>query len=79
MYLNFRMCKRSTLRMLTFFFGVTALTLAGSSAAQNESRPELKYIEFTELGDPAEVLKVKREKSQPLEAGEVHLAEIDLS
>ncbi len=73
MYLNFRMCKRSTLRMLTFFFGVTALTLAGSSAAQNESRPELKYIEFTELGDPAEVLKVKREKSQPLEAGEVRV------
>jgi trans-2-enoyl-CoA reductase len=73
MYLNLRMWKRSTQRMLTLFFGLTALTLAGSSAAEQESRPELKYIEFTQLGDPAEVLQVKLEESRSLEGGEVRV------
>ena len=73
MYLNLRLRKRSTLRMLAAFLSITAFTLAGSSVAQNEDRPEVKYIEFTKLGDPAEVLQVKREKSRPLAAGEVRV------
>jgi NADPH:quinone reductase-like Zn-dependent oxidoreductase len=63
------------LRILTFMFGLTAVTLAGTSAAQQERQPEpeLKYIEFSQLGDPAQVLEVKFEQSRVLEAGEVRV------
>ena len=67
MSLIFLMSRRSTLRMLTFFLGFTALSSVGSFAA------ELKYTEFTRLGDPAEVLEVKLEKSRPLASGEVRV------
>jgi trans-2-enoyl-CoA reductase len=73
MYQNVQKYDRSMLRILTFMFGLTAFTLAGTSAAQQESRPQLKYIEFSQLGDPAEVLEVKFEASQVLEAGEVRV------
>jgi trans-2-enoyl-CoA reductase len=73
MYLNVQKYDRSMLRILTFIFGLTTLTLAGTSAAQQESRPEVKYIEFSQLGDPAEVLEVKLEESRALEGGEVRV------
>jgi trans-2-enoyl-CoA reductase len=72
MYKNHRSCKQTTLRMLTFFFGFSALTSAISSTAQQEEF-QLKYIEFTQLGNPAEVLQVKLEEPRPLAAGEVRV------
>jgi trans-2-enoyl-CoA reductase len=75
MYQNVQKYHRSMLRILTFMFGLTAVTLAGTSAAQQERQPEpeLKYIEFSQLGDPAQVLEVKFEQSRVLEAGEVRV------
>lgn len=73
MYQNLQKYHRSMLRTLTFMFGVTALTLAGTSAAQEGGQPELKYIEFNQIGDPAEVLEVKFEAPRVLEAGEVRV------
>ena len=73
MYLNFQKYDRSMLQILTFIFGLTTLTLAGASVAQQESPPERKYIEFSQLGDPAEVLEVKFEESRALEGGEVRV------
>jgi NADPH:quinone reductase-like Zn-dependent oxidoreductase len=73
MYLNFQKYDRSILRTLTFFFGLTALTLAGTSAAQQGSPSETKYVEFNRLGDPADVLEVKFEAARVLEAGEVRV------
>jgi mitochondrial enoyl-[acyl-carrier protein] reductase / trans-2-enoyl-CoA reductase len=70
MCLNLRMRNRS---MPMFLFGLAALVLAGSSTAQQHTQSERKYIEFSELGAPPEVLQVKLEKWRPLQAGEVRV------
>jgi trans-2-enoyl-CoA reductase len=72
MYSNLRIYKRSMLQVLTIFIGLTTLTLAGSIAAQ-EGGARLQYVEFNQLGDPAEVLQVKLEESRPLASGEVRV------
>jgi trans-2-enoyl-CoA reductase len=73
MYQNDRRFNQSAMRIMTIFFGIGALILAGSSTAQQEDLQALKYIEFTQLGDPAEVLQVKHEQSRPLAPGEVRV------
>ena len=43
------------------------------SIANSQLTSELKYIEFNEIGNPADVLKVKEEKSRPLKNSEVRV------
>jgi trans-2-enoyl-CoA reductase len=58
----------STASFLALFLGAASLALAGSS---NEST--LKYVEFSQLGDPAEVLEVKVASARALQSGEVRV------
>ena len=37
------------------------------------SKRLLKYIEFSQIGDPADVLEIKEERSRPLKSGEVRV------
>ena len=66
----------SIVSVLAFFLGSVSLALAGSSngAAQHESGSSLKYVEFSELGNPAEVLEVKAEIAHSLESGEIRVS-----
>jgi trans-2-enoyl-CoA reductase len=53
--------------------GSTTFASASESATRGSSEPKLKYVEFSKLGSPAEVLEVKIEKSRSLESGEVRV------
>ena len=76
MYLDLRSSKSSRLRSLAFLVGFTAVTLAGNSnsAVRDESGSGPKYIQFSQVGDPAEVLEVKLDVSRPLASGEIRVA-----
>ena len=76
MYLDLRSNKSSRLRSLAFLAGVMAVTLAGTSnsAVHEESGSGPKYIQFSQIGNPAEVLEVKSEVSRPLASGEIRVA-----
>ena len=65
----------STISILTFFLGTASLALAsaGEGQAQQESGSNPKYVELSQLGDPAEVLVVKVGTPRPLESGEVRV------
>jgi NADPH:quinone reductase-like Zn-dependent oxidoreductase len=54
--------------------GSYALAADTDGNAQHEAKTELKYVEFSRVGDPAEVLEVKVEAPRPLEKGEVRVA-----
>jgi trans-2-enoyl-CoA reductase len=73
MYINLRTCERYLVRTLTIFIGFIGLALAGASAAQQESGSGLQYVQFSELGDPAEVLEVKVSAPRSLESGEIRV------
>jgi trans-2-enoyl-CoA reductase len=76
MYLDPRSSKSSRLRSLALLVGFTAMTLAGNSnsAVRDESGVGPKYIQFSQVGDPAEVLEVKLDVSRPLASGEIRVA-----
>lgn len=65
----------SIIAILALFLGSTPFAVAGDNtgAAQQETQQSLKYIEFSQLGDPADVLEVKEHSSQPLKSGEVRV------
>lgn len=55
-------------------FSATHLAVASeSSAAQQETQASLKYVEFSQIGDPADVIEVKEHSAQPLKSGEVRV------
>jgi trans-2-enoyl-CoA reductase len=76
MYLDPRSSKSSRLRSLALLVGFTAMTLAGNSnsAVRDESGVGPKYIQFSQVGDPAAVLEVKLDVSRPLASGEIRVA-----
>ena len=49
------------------------LVLIPLSIANSQTTSKLKYIEFNEIGNPADVLKVKEEKSRSLKSSEVRV------
>ena len=51
----------SIISMLSIFLGAAPMLLAGGGKAfaQQDDGETLKYVEFSQLGDPAEVLEVK--------------------
>jgi trans-2-enoyl-CoA reductase len=60
----------SIIAVLALFFGSTSLVVA---AQGQEEQGSLKYVEFSQMGNPAEVLEVKYHSSQALKAGEVRV------
>jgi len=53
--------------IFSLFLGFTPFAIAANGAAQ------LKYIEFSQLGNPADVLEVKEDDSRSLKGGEVRV------
>ena len=60
----------SIITVLALFLGSTSLVVA---AQGQEEQGSLKYVEFSQMGNPAEVLEVKYHSSQALKAGEVRV------
>jgi trans-2-enoyl-CoA reductase len=60
----------SIITVLALFLGSTSLVFA---AQGQEEQGSLKYVEFSQMGNPAEVLEVKYHSSQALKAGEVRV------
>ncbi|TDG14673.1 alcohol dehydrogenase [Seongchinamella unica] len=65
----------STVSILIFFLGAVSLALAGNSsgAGQQDGGAKLKYVEFSQLGNPAEVLVVKVDAPRSLKNGEIRV------
>jgi len=59
----------SILTNISFFIAFIAL----STLINNATSEGLKYIEFNQLGNPADVLEVKEDDSQPLKSGEIRV------
>ena len=61
--------------LLTLILGAAPFSLAANSseATPPESPSTLQYVEFSQLGNPAEVLEVKPEREQSLQSGEVRV------
>lgn len=59
--------------ILALYLGSMAFAGAGENATQESSESKLKYVELSKLGNPADVLEVKLEKSRSLESGEVRV------
>jgi trans-2-enoyl-CoA reductase len=60
----------SIIAVLALFLGSTSLVVA---AQGQEEQGSLKYVEFSQMGNPAEVLEVKYHSSQALKPGEVRV------
>ena len=73
MYTDLRSNKLSRLPSLAIVLGLAASTLAGHSygAGHEGGAHGNKYVEFSQIGDPAEVLEVKEDVSRPLDSGEL--------
>ena len=65
----------SIITILSIFLGTAPLTQAndGNISAEQASSAKLKYVELSQLGDPAEVLEVKAHAPQSLQTGEVRV------
>ena len=59
----------SIVRNISFFI----ISIALSTLTNNANAERLKYIEFSQLGSPAEVLEVKEDHSRPLKSGEIRV------
>lgn len=59
--------------ILALILGSAALAGASESTTRGSSESRLKYVEFGKLGNPADVLEVKVEKSRSPESGEVRV------
>ena len=75
MYLDMFSNRSPRLRSLAIIFGFAVLTLAGNgySAEREGSGSGPRYIQFSQVGDPAEVLEVKLDVSRPVEPGEIRV------
>ena len=60
----------SIIAVLALCLGSTSLVVA---AQAQEEQGSLKYVEFSQMGNPAEVLEIKYHSSQALKAGEVRV------
>ena len=63
----------SSIASFILILSVTFLAVANDEAVlvKKEIQPKFKYIEFSQLGNPADVLEVKEDLSRPLKSGEV--------
>ena len=65
--------KSLTIVILALSLCSTPFSLADNHTGAKQQET-LKYIEFSQIGDPADVLEVKEESSRPLKSGEVRVA-----
>jgi len=65
----------SIVSILTLVLGAAPFVLGENSSAGTppESDSSLKYVEFSQIGNPAEVLQVKVERARVLQSGEVRV------
>jgi trans-2-enoyl-CoA reductase len=78
MYFDLRTFSQKVLKALpalAIYIAMAPMVLAGANdlKAEPERESQQLYIEFSQLGDPAEVLEVKVGKSQSLQSGEVRV------
>ena len=59
----------SIIAILSLFLVSVPFSITGNTTGA----AQLKYIEFSQLGNPADVLKVKDDRSRPLKSGEVRV------
>ena len=59
--------------ILALFISAFAFSFAFSFANAADTQGNLKYVEYSQMGNPAEVLDVKYHSSQALKAGEVRV------
>ncbi|MDG1495554.1 MAG: zinc-dependent alcohol dehydrogenase family protein [Porticoccaceae bacterium] len=60
----------SIIAILTLFLSSISLAVAGDGSGEGSR----KYIEFSQIGNPAEVLQIKQESARALASGEVRVA-----
>ncbi|MBT6593927.1 MAG: alcohol dehydrogenase catalytic domain-containing protein, partial [Porticoccaceae bacterium] len=58
----------SIITILALFLGSTSFAGNGDEAASGT-----QYIEFSQIGNPAEVLEIKHENARPLSAGDIRV------
>ena len=58
---------------LTLAFTVMVVTSSFQVTSAHADDSGTKYVEFSQIGDPAEVLEVKTEEPRPLEPGEIRV------
>ncbi|MFL3655781.1 MAG: zinc-dependent alcohol dehydrogenase family protein [Halioglobus sp.] len=63
----------SIVSILALVLGTTPFVLAQSSDMPAEASSSLKYVEFSEMGNPADVLEVKVDNARALKSGEVRV------
>ena len=66
------MKKISNIKMLTLFLAYSSFAVADLHAS-SEHNSQTKYISYSQLGNPADVLKVKKEATKALRSGEVRV------
>lgn len=59
--------------ILALVLGTTPLVLAENSGTAGEGSSSLKYVEFSKIGNPVEVLEVKVDDTRALQSGEVRV------
>jgi NADPH:quinone reductase-like Zn-dependent oxidoreductase len=68
------MKKISSIVLVALFLSATGFTVAqAGNTSPTDSSATLNYIEFTQLGNPADVLQVKQHSSTPLKDGEIRV------
>ena len=65
----------SIITILALFLGSPSFAIADhhSGGEHQETEAKLKYLEFSEMGNPAEVIKVKEYSPQPLKLSLIHI------
>jgi hypothetical protein len=66
------MKKISNIKMLALFLAYSSFAVADLHAS-SEHNSQTKYISYSQLGNPADVLKVKTETTKALSSGEVRV------
>ena len=65
----------SIVSILAFVLGTAPVALGedSNSATSPEDSSSLKYVEFSQMGNPAEVLEVKEDNARALQSGEIRV------
>jgi mitochondrial enoyl-[acyl-carrier protein] reductase / trans-2-enoyl-CoA reductase len=66
------MTKISNIKMFTLFLAYSFIGLADLNAS-SEHKSQTKYISYSKIGNPADVLEVKKETARDLNSGEVRV------
>ena len=66
------MTKISNIKMFTLFLAYSFIGLTDLNAS-SEHNSETKYISYSKIGNPADVLEVKKETARALNSGEVRV------